>query len=108
MEDIYCDFDYVLDAIFDMVDSNDKSELILTMENVNVGLIEEGGCEALGEFIEVFSDDIDVIRSDYCKVIFGYLGVFVVLYYSVNLNITTFVARTFYSIEDADELYISL
>ncbi len=108
MEDIYCDFDYVLDAIFDMVDSNNKSELILTMENVNVSLIEEGGCEALGEFIEVFSDDIDVIHSDYCKVIFGYLGVFVVLYYSVNLNITTFVARTFYSIEDADELYISL
>lgn len=108
MEDIYCDFDCVLDAIFDMVDSNDKSELILTMENVNVGLIEEGGSEALGEFIEVFSDDIDVIQSDYCKVIFEYLGVFVVLYYSVNLNITTFVARTFYSIENADELYVSL
>ena len=108
MEDIYSDIDYVLDQILDMVDSNDKSELIMRLENVNIALIEENGSEAFGDFIQTFNDDINVIRSDYCKVIFEYSGLFIVFYYNINLNITTFVARTFYSIEDADELYMSL
>ncbi len=108
MEDIYCDFDTVFDAIFDMIDSHDSYELSMNLENVNVGLIEECGEEGLGEFIVCFSDNIDVIRSDIAKVIFEYIGVFVVLNYKVSGSSTTFNAKIFNDIEDADEFYMGI
>jgi len=108
MEDIYCDFDVVFDELFDMVDSHDKYELTVALQNVNVGLIEDAGKDGLGDFIEVFSEHIGVIQSDYCKVIFEYFDVFIVLYYSVNMQTTTFNAKIFHSLEDADELYMSI
>lgn len=108
MEDIYCDFDTVFNEIFEMVDSYNKHELTLSLENVNVGLIEDAGEDGFGDFIEVFSDKFNVIQSNYCKVIFEYLNVFIVLYYCVNMQITTFNVKIFNSIEDATQFYMSI
>lgn len=108
MEDIYCDFDVVFDEIFNMIDVGDSHELTHATGVVNVGLIEEAGRDGLGEFIECFSDDIDVIMSDFGKVIFEYNGFFVVLRYEASDSSTTFNVRVFNHIEDADEFYMSI
>jgi len=109
MEDIYCDFDTVFDKIFDLVDSHDKNEDSIILQNVNVGLIEDLGKEGFADFLDIFPD-VDVIYSDIGKVIFEYLSSnFVVLdYEKLNDIDTVFNIKIFNGIDDASDYYSTI
>lgn len=108
-DDIYAEFDEVIGEIYEMVEAKSKKRFRKSVPYLQLGVLEELGASGFADFIVNFDEEFKVIDCDIGSGLFSFKGVYVVIRYRCEWEVSTTISvNVFDLIDDAMSSYLKM